>query len=635
MADNLYVPQMDYTSRDYTSIRDDLLGLIPNFAPQWTSRDSSDFGVVLLEMFAYIGDLLNYQIDRAANEAFIDTATQRTTVINLARILGYIPNTVTPATGTVNLKNTTTGSLSVTKGTTITASNGVVYTTDLAVTGLAASATTSVAVTQGQIISNEVVATSDGTTDQKYSLSKTNVVNNSELVVTVGSTVYTKVDFLINSAPTDAVFSTYTDGSGVTYIVFGDGTSGKVPPSQTSITATYRYLPSSGLLGNISSGTAMTLASPTGISATAAVNFAGGTDAESTDSIRTNATKAIRTLNRAVSLNDYQTIALKTSGIAKANAIASGYSSVIIYVASNNAAPLTSALKAAVTSSFTNKTPPGSTITINDFTSAYPYLNVTVNVLPQYSQTNVVNSVRDALQTLFNFDNVTFADLITEGDIYAACKSIEGVAYVTINDYEKLSSNINQSSGIYSQTGTIAASVGTTLSTNVAANTTTLPVATTAGLVVGMSVSLGTAVPAANSVVINSVNATTVTISATTATTAATGASIVFNSVSSTNYVGIVAGTCGIFSGSKIISAGSAGTGHASVGLSINSVTSYGSSAMNFIKLSDVSSFSSGDVVLVGGVSGTTPGGRDFSCGISEIPIYEDTYVTLTGSGGS
>jgi hypothetical protein len=384
----------------------------------------------------------------------------------------------------------------------------------------------------------------------------------------------------------------------------------------------------------VASGDVMSVASPTGILATAAVNFAGGADAESTDSIRTNATKAIRTLNRAVSLNDYQTLALKTSGIAKANAIASGYSSVAIYVASNNGAPLTSALKTAVASSFTNKTPPGAVIAVSDFTAAYPYLNITVQVLPQYSQTNVINSVRDALQTLFYFDNVTFADLITEGDIYSACKSVEGVAYVTINDYEKLSTNVNQSSGLFSQTGTIAATVGTTISGGtLASNTSTVTVANTSGISVGMSISGPAAIPA--STIVTSVNSGNVTISNTTTATTASGTSLTFNNLSSTNYVGIVAGSCGLFTGCKIVSAGSAGTGHASVGLSINNVTSYGSSSMNFITLDSTSTFAANDVVLVAGATGTTPGSRDFSCGISEVPIYEDTYVTLTGNGGS
>jgi hypothetical protein len=48
MADN-YVPQVDYTSRDYEAIREDLIALIPNFAPKWTNRDPADFGMTMID----------------------------------------------------------------------------------------------------------------------------------------------------------------------------------------------------------------------------------------------------------------------------------------------------------------------------------------------------------------------------------------------------------------------------------------------------------------------------------------------------------------------------------------------------------------------------------------------------------
>ena len=85
-----YVPQIDYTSRDFSAIKQDMIDLIPNFVPQWISRDPSDFGIALIELFSYMGDLINYYIDRSANESFITTASQRESVLQLRRITsGY------------------------------------------------------------------------------------------------------------------------------------------------------------------------------------------------------------------------------------------------------------------------------------------------------------------------------------------------------------------------------------------------------------------------------------------------------------------------------------------------------------------------------------------------------------------
>jgi len=89
---NIIVPPIDYTSRDYTSIISDLLTLIPSYLPEWTDRSPGDFGIVLLELFAYVGDILNYYSDRIANEAFIATAQQRQSILNLAALLDYTPH---------------------------------------------------------------------------------------------------------------------------------------------------------------------------------------------------------------------------------------------------------------------------------------------------------------------------------------------------------------------------------------------------------------------------------------------------------------------------------------------------------------------------------------------------------------
>lgn len=112
MANN-YIPQVDYTSRDYASIREDLIDLIPEYAPLWTNRDPADFGMTILETFSYMGDILNYYIDKSANEAFISTASQRDNVLQLAKLLGYKPTESTAATVTVSFTNTTASPITV------------------------------------------------------------------------------------------------------------------------------------------------------------------------------------------------------------------------------------------------------------------------------------------------------------------------------------------------------------------------------------------------------------------------------------------------------------------------------------------------------------------------------------------
>jgi len=90
---------LDYTSRDYKSIRAMLVGLAQGFLPEWgTVGEAGDFGTLLLELFAYSGDVLNYYIDRIGAEAFLGTAARRQSVMYIADMLGYVPIGQTSAT---------------------------------------------------------------------------------------------------------------------------------------------------------------------------------------------------------------------------------------------------------------------------------------------------------------------------------------------------------------------------------------------------------------------------------------------------------------------------------------------------------------------------------------------------------
>ena len=58
---------------------------------EWTARTSDDYGVALLEMWAYLADILTFYQERAANEAFLRTALLRESVLRLAALLDYEP----------------------------------------------------------------------------------------------------------------------------------------------------------------------------------------------------------------------------------------------------------------------------------------------------------------------------------------------------------------------------------------------------------------------------------------------------------------------------------------------------------------------------------------------------------------
>ena len=455
-----YIPQTDYTSRDYESIRRDVVNLIPEFAPEWTNRDPADFGMTILEAYSYMGDLLNYYIDRAANEAFITTASQRESVLQLSRLLSYRPTEATASTVTLTFKNSTASSITVPVGTkvsTTTVVSGnttrIVFETDSAVTvpakvGIVDGAAT-VSATQGETPDPETIGTSNGQPNQLYQLSESPVINGSTSV-TVGGIEYTEVPYLIDYQGYDPVYTTVTNANGITYIVFGDGVSGRVPPNNAEIICTYRV--GGGIQGNVSPNTIKFIETNQVnglsvlnqyVSATDDGSATGGADAESTDSIRINAPLSTKSLNRAVSISDYSALTLQVSGIAKATAIADVYTSVNVFFApygdkgveSDGTTPSATfnALKTDVTEYLKDKIPANTTVTFQP--PSYVGVNITtaITCLPQYRQSTIQASVESILNELLDFDNVLFNDRISLQDVISAISSVPGVAYTQVS----------------------------------------------------------------------------------------------------------------------------------------------------------------------------------------------------------
>ena len=82
-------PVIDYLSRDYAGLRQLLLDRLSTVALAWTDRNAADTGVTIVEIFAYLGDLLAAAQDAVSAEAYLGTARRRVSVARHARLLDY------------------------------------------------------------------------------------------------------------------------------------------------------------------------------------------------------------------------------------------------------------------------------------------------------------------------------------------------------------------------------------------------------------------------------------------------------------------------------------------------------------------------------------------------------------------
>ena len=88
-------PQIDYLAKDFLSFRKALSDFSALRYPEWQERSEADFGVMFLEALSSLADDLSYSQDRVAAEGTLDTATQRRSLLRLARLVDYEPRPAT------------------------------------------------------------------------------------------------------------------------------------------------------------------------------------------------------------------------------------------------------------------------------------------------------------------------------------------------------------------------------------------------------------------------------------------------------------------------------------------------------------------------------------------------------------
>jgi len=96
--------QIQYLNKDFDGFKQKLLEFAQIYYPE-TYNDFSDTsaGLMLIEMAAYVGDVLSFYGDNQVQENFLEFAKQRDNLLSLAYTHGYFPQITTAATTDVDI----------------------------------------------------------------------------------------------------------------------------------------------------------------------------------------------------------------------------------------------------------------------------------------------------------------------------------------------------------------------------------------------------------------------------------------------------------------------------------------------------------------------------------------------------
>jgi hypothetical protein len=323
MADRLRVTELDFDT-----IKNNLKTFL-NQQSEFTDYDFEGSGLnILLDILAYNTHYNAYYLNMVANEAFLDSAQLRDSVVSHAKTLGYVPYSKKSPSARINFtaqsSSANNGFMTLPSGYSFLSNqiDGTSY-NFVVLDDLIVSKANSqyffenVDISEGQLVVYNFVQDDLSNPKQIFTLPDANIDTTTVRVsVTPSSgntsvTVHSLVTDVLNVSSTSEVYYLQEDKNGKFQIYFGNNVIGKKIPDGASVSV--RYLITNGVVANKANNFIAT-SSLTDSLSESMNNFtidnlsaaAGGSERETIDEIKFSAASQFATQNRLVTFKDYE-----------------------------------------------------------------------------------------------------------------------------------------------------------------------------------------------------------------------------------------------------------------------------------------------------------------------------------------
>jgi hypothetical protein len=318
-----------YTNQDFWSLKSALLSFTnEEFKSVFNDFVESSIAVMLIENFAFLGDTISFKMDQIANEIFIDTVVEIENAFRLADLVGFRPLPPLPATALCSAVSNSLLSVDTIIPTPFEidigsadgnivfelfpadSKNRPIFDEDIIIPAGETTITNIIAV-EGRTTQDVVLG--NGTSAQTIELVSSPVINNSVRVF-VNGVEWEQVDFFTDSQRRRE-FRVEFSSDYSAFVIFGDTRAGLIPAENAEIIINYRV--GGGIRGNVVTGAinaqrgitipVFPFASP--VTFTNYTRGENGYDGDTVEDIRRELPKYIRTQDRAVTGEDYKTLA--------------------------------------------------------------------------------------------------------------------------------------------------------------------------------------------------------------------------------------------------------------------------------------------------------------------------------------
>lgn len=432
--------KIDYVTKDYEGFRQMMVDLIPIYTPEWTDTSQSDFGIVLIELFAHGLDILSYYQDKAVNENLMSTATLRSSVERLGRFLGYEPYTQTPSKVMVTFKkydDLINEKVIIPRGTKVsTKDEEIIFETEEDLIIPEEVLSKEVSCVQGETVTDELLGVSSGEPNQIFRLAQDNVIDTTvELYIadTENSIEnWDEVKNFLNSSMSNNHYIVERRGD-FSYITFGSGKTSRIPPINSKIYVKYRI--GGGIIGNVGVKTITELYDDfiDGIEEVynEEIPYEQGKDIEDTERIRYLAPKVFSMNDRAVTKWDFEALAESIIGVYRAKGeefAGENKDEFHLHIVSETFGELTPELKNAIEELIEEKrlvTPVKIEVKQANFVDISLELDLTVK--EGYNRNEVVEELKSLIEYHFSNDGMEFGENIELMDLLSLGLEVHGI----------------------------------------------------------------------------------------------------------------------------------------------------------------------------------------------------------------
>jgi len=429
MATKLEISQLDFDG-----IKDNLKTFLSQ-QDEFTDYDFEGSGMnILLDVLAYNTHYLGYNANMLANEMYLDSADQRSSVVSLAKQVGYTPRSATSSKARINvLMNNATGS-------TVTMSRGTKFSTTVDETNYSFvnNADVSISPSDGVYQFSDLDIFEGTYLNYKYTANTSDI--DQRFIIPNNNVDTTTLTVKVQESSSDSTTNTYKLASGVTNldstskvyflqevengrfeVYFGDGVLGEAIADGNIIILDYITCNRDEPNGATSFTLSGTIDGFADVTITTQGVAAGGDAPETIKSIKYNAPRDYTAQDRAVTADDYKVLVKSLYANAQSVQVYGGedaatpdYGKVYVSIRAKSGSNLTELTKANLVQSLKSFAVASVTPVIIDPETTFITLETTFKYDSSLTtkdvstlETNVIEAITDYnTDTLENFTGV-------------------------------------------------------------------------------------------------------------------------------------------------------------------------------------------------------------------------------------